>query len=64
MLVTPQPAFFTVYLGRQGIELRPGYDDYPNHLALHTSNSYEVAHQFAQMAANHRNLPLKSWVKP
>lgn len=62
MLATSQSAFFTVYLSRQGIELRLGCDDYPDCYALHTCNSYEVAHQFAQMAANHRNLPLKSWV--
>jgi hypothetical protein len=55
-------SFFTVYLSQQGIELRPGYADYPNCHALHTSKSYESAQEFAQIAASHRNLPLKDRV--
>ena len=54
--------FFTVYLSQQGIELRTGCEDYPNFHVLHTSKSYESAEHFAQTAARHRNLPLKSWI--
>lgn len=63
MSATLNQPFFTVYLTEQGIELRPGYDDYPNCHALHTSKSYESAQQFAQTAESHRNLPMKSWTK-
>lgn len=55
-------SFFTVYLSKQGIELRSGYADYPNCHPLHTSKSYESAQEFAQAAAEIRNLPIKSWV--
>jgi hypothetical protein len=62
MSVAINQPFFTVYLSNQGIELRPGYEDYPHCQALHTSKSYESAQEFAQAAASHRNLPMKSWV--
>lgn len=62
MSARTNPSFFTVYLSDQGIELRPGCEDYPSFHALHTSKSYEAAQQFAQTAATHRNLPMKSWV--
>lgn len=63
MPATIEQSFFTVYLSQQGIELRPGYEDYPNCHALHTSKSYESAQQFAQTAARHRNLPMTSWIQ-
>lgn len=56
------PSFFTVYLSEQGIELRAGFEDYPNCYPLHTSKSYELAQQFAQTAASHRNLPMRDQV--
>jgi len=62
MSVAANSSFFTVYLSAQGIELRRGFEDYPNCLALHTSKSYESAQQFAQAAANNRNLPLNNQV--
>jgi hypothetical protein len=63
MSATINQSLFTVYLTKQGIELRSGCKDYPHCHALHTSKSYESAQQFAQIAANHRNLPVKSWVR-
>lgn len=51
--------FFTVYLTDQGVELYEGCEDYPFHQVLHTSKSYELAYQFAQNAAAHRNLPIR-----
>lgn len=59
--------FFTVYLTEQGVELYEGCEDYPFHQVLHTSKSYELAYQFAQNAAAHRNLPVRnriSFVSP
>lgn len=53
--------FFTVYLTKDGIELKSGCQDYPNHQAIHTSRSYDSAYDFAKTAATHRNLPLKNW---
>ena len=58
MSSTINQSFFTVYLTKQGIELRLGSEDYPNCHALHTSKSYQAAQDFAQTAANHRNLPI------
>ncbi|MGI0486676.1 hypothetical protein ACN4EK_14650 [Pantanalinema rosaneae CENA516] len=50
---------FTVYLTSQGIELHPGCEDYPYRQALHSCKSFELAYEFAQMAAACRNLPLQ-----
>ena len=61
MSMTLDQSFFTVYLSKDGIELRPGCDDYPNRQALHTSKSYEAAQQFAQAVASNRNLPVSIW---
>lgn len=58
MPATINQALFTVYLTAQGIELRSGCEDYPNCHPLHTSKSYELAHQFAQVASENRNLPI------
>jgi len=58
MQKTINETLFTVYLSKEGIELRPGCDDYPNRQALHTSKSYEMAEHFAQVAASTRNLPI------
>lgn len=62
MSLSIYPSFFTVYLSKQGIELRSGYADYPGCQALHTCKSYESAQHFAQTAADHRNLPMRNQV--
>lgn len=62
-LAPDQSSFFTVYLSTHAIELRPGCEDAPHSQVLHTSKSYEAAQEFAKAAANHRNLPMKSWVE-
>lgn len=54
-----QQPMFTVYLTSQGIELHPGCEDYPYRQALHSCRSFELAYEFAQMAATCRNLPLQ-----
>ncbi|MBL1174939.1 MAG: hypothetical protein FWK01_07405 [Pantanalinema sp. GBBB05] len=54
-----QQPIFTVYLTSQGIELHPGCEDYPYRQALHSCKSFELAYEFAQMAAACRNLPLQ-----
>lgn len=64
MQVSKELSFFTVYLTAQGIEVRPGCEDYLNWQALHTSKSYESAEQFAQAASALRNLPIKDWLSP
>jgi hypothetical protein len=54
-----QQSIFTVYLTSRGIELHPGCEDYPYRQALHSCKSFELAYEFAQMAAACRNLPLQ-----
>jgi hypothetical protein len=60
--VSVPPSFFTVYLSKDGIELGPGCQDYPTAHVLFSSTSYESAQHFAQIAADRRQLPVKSWV--